>query len=127
MPQLLITTYLQARSRMLRQMRRGTQLCVLSLALAGCGGTPQSAERNSPLVSPCNRLQAIDLPAQRLDATVQALADASGCFVASDMATSGATPVSAVHGELSIAAALSRALRGTGLSLVQQGNTLTVH
>lgn len=57
---------------------------------------------------------------------MQALADASGCFVTRDRTTHRAISVPAVHGELSIAAALSRALRGTSLSLVQQGNTLTV-
>lgn len=54
------------------------------------------------------------------------LADASGYFVTRDRTTRRAIPVPAMHGELSIAAALGRALRGTGLSLVQQNNTLTV-
>lgn len=127
MPYLQIATYCQTVLRAARLIRRAAQACALGLALAGCSGAPQSPARNSPLVSPCNRLQTIDLPAQRLDATIQALADASGCFVATDLASHGTTPAPAVRGELSIAAALSRSLHGSGLSISQQGNTLTVH
>lgn len=111
-----------------RSMRRPLILAplLLAAALAGCQ-SDSSISSSSPEISPCNRLRNVDLPAQRFDATAQALEHASSCFIKTDMADTATIKVAAVSGHLSIAAALYRALAPTRLQVIQNGDTLIVH
>lgn len=102
-------------------------LILIVLALAGCQSDSSFSATASPEVSPCNRLRPVDLPAERFDETAQALAHASGCFIKTDLADTGAVQVAAVSGHLSIAAALARAIAPTRLQISQNGDTLIVH
>ena len=61
-----------------------------------------------------------DIPAGRFDETAQQLAHATGCFIETDLAKTGAVKVNAVKGKISIRDAVHMAIKGTALQVIEE-------
>ncbi|WFF42250.1 hypothetical protein EVC62_12455 [Salinicola endophyticus] len=108
---------------------------VSATLLGGCAPAPtassaSAAPEASAAATPrgaCDKPAANPIPSQRFDETVQQLAHATGCFIDTDLARTGAVRVHAVSEAMSIRQALEKALAGTSLDIVAQtSNRITV-
>lgn len=86
---------------------------VRPFALLGCGVALLLA---LPAAAECTRGKVrVDLPMQRMDERVQALAQATGCFMEVDTALLADRQARRVRGRMTPSEALYRSLRGSGL------------
>ncbi|SBS29683.1 hypothetical protein MSP8887_01134 [Marinomonas spartinae] len=117
-----------------------TKLSLLfgALALSGCTTTDSGAKQNVDTPPPptliehrsCNDVYDYHLSNQdfsRFDEMAQQLAHASGCFIRTNLAKTGAVKVHSVEGKMSILAAIKTAIAGTQLKVVHHTpKTITI-
>ena len=91
---------------------------------AGCSTQTQTAEE-SEVVADNGRgclIIVADHPYSRFDETAQALAHASGCFIAIEDREVYAQKISPVEGRMSIRDAVAQALKGTAFEIKEATN-----
>ncbi|MED5525678.1 MAG: hypothetical protein VX447_13120 [Pseudomonadota bacterium] len=91
------------------------------LALAGCSA-------NKPWIvdlgGTCDVGAKYDIKAPRFDELAQQLAHATGCFIETDLAQTGAVKPNPVKGYMTIRQAVKVAIKGTGLKVVREDKDL---
>jgi len=112
---------------------------ISSLALSGCSTVHSGADNNVATSPPpptliehrsCNDVYEYHLSNQdfsRFDEMAQQLANATGCFIRTDLAKTGDVKVHSVEGKMSILEAIRTAIAGSRLKVVHHTlKTITV-